>query len=230
MAAGKSDKKVFQSHNISEDIEDTAHVGGEVDTNKLGKLDVNKIDVKKISDFGQDQGACLHGTPELSEEARLKVLEDFKILDTPADPRFDRVTELGTLIFGLPICLVSLVDRHRQWFKSSRGLDVTFTDRCSSFCAYTVQSGTPKVLVVLDAFDDERFVNNPLVVHSPGIRFYAGAVLEDLASGHRLGNVCIIDTKPWNSFDKSKIQVLQCLASLCMQVCTPLPIPYVFSK
>lgn len=38
----------------------------------------------------------------------------------------------------VPICLVSLVDKERQWFKSVQGLTTNATDRKSSFCAWCV--------------------------------------------------------------------------------------------
>ncbi len=36
----------------------------------------------------------------------------------------------------VPIALVSLVDKDRQWFKSVQGLATDHTDRKSSFCAW----------------------------------------------------------------------------------------------
>jgi hypothetical protein len=39
----------------------------------------------------------------------------------------------------------------------------------------------------------ESFANNPLVTGCPGIRFYAGAVIQD-ANGFTLGSLCVIDT------------------------------------
>lgn len=50
--------------------------------------------------------------------------------------RFDDITKLCCMVFKVPIALVSLVDRDRQWFKSAQGLDARETDRKSSFCAW----------------------------------------------------------------------------------------------
>jgi diguanylate cyclase (GGDEF)-like protein/PAS domain S-box-containing protein len=43
--------------------------------------------------------------------------------------------------------------------------------------------------------EDARFVDNPLVTQSPGIRFYAGAPIR-LSSGHLAGTLCVMDRVP----------------------------------
>ena len=53
----------------------------------------------------------------IDEDRRLQALRDLRLLDTPAEDRFDRLTRLASAV-GVPMALVSLVDRDRQWFKS----------------------------------------------------------------------------------------------------------------
>jgi len=114
------------------------------------------------------------------------------VLDTAPEDRFDDITKLCCMIFKVPIALVSLVDKERQWFKSVQGLATNFTDRKSSFCAWTLLPEHPEVLVVEDATQDARFANNALVTGPPDIRFYAGTPLV-ASNGMRLGSLCIID-------------------------------------
>ena len=59
-----------------------------------------------------------------NEEKRLASLYALRILDTDQEERFDRVTRLAKKLFNVPIALISLVDKERQWFKSSVGLAV----------------------------------------------------------------------------------------------------------
>ena len=99
------------------------------------------------------------------EEQRLAALHGLGILDTPPEERFDRITNLAASSFGVPMALISLVDRERQWFKSTYGLDATETSRETSFCSHAVSSR--EVLVVPDTFQDLRFSDNPLVTQGP---------------------------------------------------------------
>ncbi|BCV48105.1 hypothetical protein [Shewanella algae] len=57
----------------------------------------------------------------LDEPLRLATLQGLGVLDTEAEERFDRISRMAQRLFEVPICLVSLVDAKRQWFKSSLG-------------------------------------------------------------------------------------------------------------
>lgn len=127
------------------------------------------------------------------EPARLARLQALNILDTPAEERFDRITRLASALFDVPIVLVSLVDRDRQWFKSRHGLDAPQTPRDISFCGHAIRGKL--AFVVSDAAADPRFQDNPLVSGDPKIRFYAGQPL--LAQeGSAVGTLCLIDRRP----------------------------------
>lgn len=129
------------------------------------------------------------------EYERLKVLRSYGILETPRDPRFERITALASRIFSVPIALVSFVDMGRQWFLSNRGLgDVRETPRDVAFCAHAILS-KEDLFIVNDTMEDERFCNNGLVTGDPHIRFYAGAPLI-CPEGFKLGTLCIIDFTP----------------------------------
>ena len=131
----------------------------------------------------------------LDETARLEALRALGVMDTASEERFDRITALASDLFDAPMALVSLVDDHRQWFKSRVGLDACSTDRSLAFCAHAIEMGPHAVMVVEDATLDPRFANNPLVTKAPDIRFYMGATLTT-ADGFNLGTLCVIDTKP----------------------------------
>jgi len=145
------------------------------------------------------------------EVQRLAALDALGMLDTPPEPAFDRITRIASELFHVPIALVSLVDKDRQWFKSCVGLDVRETPRQMAFCAHAIMRDD--VLVVPDARADERFATNPLVAGPPHIRFYAGAPLIT-RDGFRLGTLCIIDTRPRPVMSPSHKQLLKDFAGL----------------
>jgi len=124
------------------------------------------------------------------EATRLATLQSLDILDTPAEERFDRLTRLAKRMFNVPIALVSLVDKNRQWFKSSQGCAMTETPRDISFCGHAILG--EDTFMVPDALNDPRFSDNPLVAGAPHIRFYAGCPLKSL-DGSKLGTLCILD-------------------------------------
>jgi len=142
------------------------------------------------------------------EEQRLRDLQRHGVLDSPDDPHLDRIVDLAAAVLAMPIALVSLVDRDRQWFPARHGLETRQTPRTMAFCAHTIAADD--VLVVPDALLDERFANNPLVQGEPGVRFYAGAPLQS-AEGHNLGTLCVIDRRP-RQLDPPQVAQLRQLA------------------
>ncbi len=128
-----------------------------------------------------------------NEAERLAALRALEILDSQPEESFDELTALAASICRAPIAVISLIDDDRQWFKSRIGLALCETSRESSFCTQTILQ--PDLLVVPDAWADERFAENPLVTSAPGIRFYAGAPLLT-PEGHALGALCVIDHRP----------------------------------
>ncbi len=144
------------------------------------------------------------------EAPRIDALSALDILDTPPEERFDRLTRLARGLFDVPIALVSLVDEHRQWFKSRQGLDAPETPREISFCGHAIHEDG--ILLVEDARADERFHDNPLVAREPSIRFYAGCPLRG-GTGYRLGTLCLIDRRP-RRFGAEELSLLRDLAAM----------------
>lgn len=153
----------------------------------------------------------MQGYPKPENEgARLSTLRSLNILDTEPEERFDRYTRLCTKLFNVPIALVSLVDSERQWFKSRQGVESQETDRRTSFCTRVVLDGAP--LVVEDTFEDARFVQCPLVIKPPSVRFYAGYPLFH-SDGVCLGSLCLMDNRP-RSFPRCDLDALHDMATM----------------
>ncbi|MCR9255219.1 MAG: ATP-binding protein [Alphaproteobacteria bacterium] len=150
-------------------------------------------------------------THDAAEADRIAALRRYAILDTDAEPAYDRIVNLAAKKFGARYALVSLVDVNRQWFKAVCGLDVRETERSVAFCATAIQQDEP--LVVRDTLEDERFRDNPFVTGRSKIRFYAGAPLIT-PDGYRLGTLCVLDTEPRWRFADDDVEFLQTLAAV----------------
>ncbi len=154
----------------------------------------------------------MQGPAKETEENRLKVLYSLELLDAAPEGLFDEIAALATDSLGVAVGLVSLLDAHRQWFLAKRGTDLCGTERKDAFCHYAVLSD--QVTWVEDARLDPRFAENPLVVSSPHVRFYAGAPIT--VDGERVGTVCVLDLAP-RARDPRESDLLQRLAAMAAE-------------
>ena len=147
------------------------------------------------------------------EAKRITSLRQLGILDTEPEERFDRVTRLAAAVFDVPVVLISLLDKDRNWFKSCFGISLREAPRDSAFCAHVIFSREP--VIVEDTFSDDRFADNPLVINEPRVRFYAGypLILED---GSCIGTLCLFDIRP-RSMDENDLERLHDLADIALQ-------------
>ena len=144
------------------------------------------------------------------EKRRMAALKRLKILETPLEERFERITRIVCKSMDVPISAVSLVDEDRQWFKSIQGINAPETPRSVAFCAHAILDD--QALVVEDALEDERFHDNPLVTDDPSIRFYAGVPIE-IEDNIRIGTLCAIDRKPREA-KQEELDLLRDLADM----------------
>ena len=128
-----------------------------------------------------------------NEQHRLAHLHNLKILDTPREEAYDRITRILCRVLDVPTAAISLIDENRQWFKSIRGSDLTETSRSIAFCAHTILE--ERTLIIPDTHEDPRFDDNPLVTHPPHIRFYVGHPLK-IVDDFYVGTLCAYDTSP----------------------------------
>jgi GAF domain-containing protein len=152
-----------------------------------------------------------------NEEERLAELEGLNLLDTASEADFDQVTARLTRLFNVPMALVTLVDKNRQWFKSHVGLpadlaEARSTSRDISLCGHVIAKD--EVLIVRDLARDPRFANNPFVKEN-GLRFYAGVPLRG-PNGFPIGSLCILDTKP-REMTRQEQELLKMIAGDVME-------------
>ncbi|KAL4144635.1 hypothetical protein PRNP1_013761 [Phytophthora ramorum] len=184
---------------------DDSHFNAEGETRKTHQIN---LQVEQDSNELSSQWAHPWPRPPVSidEEARLRALYALGVLDSESEKPFDMICDLAKARLSCAMAAVSFLDEHRQWFKASVGLAHKMIPRKIAFCAYTVFSREP--MVVLDTLQDPRFRRNPLVSGAAGVRFYAAAPILDPNSGHAVGSVFVLDTRPREACDISILERL----------------------
>lgn len=142
------------------------------------------------------------------EILRLAALKELNILDTPAEQDFDDIVALAELISGASISLISLMDAHRQWFKSAKGIEFCEISREDSFCEQMLVN--EELLLVEDVTTDDRFKENPFVIGPPYVRFYLGIPIKN-QHGFILGSLCVLDSASIK-LNQAQIKGLEILA------------------
>lgn len=148
------------------------------------------------------------------ESERLRILEEYDILDSIPEEEYQDITELASQLCLTPISLITFIDSGRQWIKAGVGFSAQETLREISFCTHAITG--PCELIVPDATTDPRFCNNPFVVTAPFIRFYAGVPLMS-TEGLGLGTLCVLDRVP-RQLDERQHKALRLLANHVMKL------------
>lgn len=149
-----------------------------------------------------------------NETARLEALKKLRILDTKREVRYDMLTEVAASIGQMDIAMINLIDSHRQWTKSSKGLQITEAPRSVSFCSHTILEDAP--LVIEDLRNDARFQDSPFVLGDPNLRSYAGLQLKT-REGLNIGTLCLMDSAE-KKLDAQQLNLLSRLAACAMDM------------
>ncbi|CAN5684693.1 hypothetical protein BH11BAC3_BH11BAC3_17640 [soil metagenome] len=144
-----------------------------------------------------------------NETSRIENLHYYEILDSPQEKVFDDLASLAAQVCNCQYALISFIDKERQWFKATKGVEVKETPRYTSICGHTILQ--EDILVIKDTNKDARFYDNPLVTGGYQIAFYAGANITS-AEGYNLGTICVMDKKPKRSFSEKQQNVLRILS------------------
>ncbi|KAF9291415.1 His Kinase A domain containing protein [Mortierella alpina] len=150
------------------------------------------------------------------EEQRLRALYSFRILETGTDASFQRIARLVATVLVVEGCMICLVDYDRVSVKAHHQADILECSREESLSGHAILRSANDPLVVLDASQDWRFKNLPTVLGTPRVRFYAGAPLTT-ANGFNIGSLCVVDTKPRQSFSEKDKTLLVDFATIVMR-------------
>jgi GAF domain-containing protein len=151
----------------------------------------------------------------LRDPDRLSALRRTGLLDSPREEAYDRIVQMASDALAVPAAAITLLDDHRQFFKSAVGVGmdgVTETSIERSICQHTIASG--ESLIVEDARQHPLLSTHPAVLEDSLVA-YAGVPVAD-REGHFIATLCVWDGKPrqWTS---GHVQTLTDLAGLLQE-------------
>lgn len=159
-----------------------------------------------------DQGSGLK-----REQQRLQVLTDLGLLEAESIPIFEEVTQTVAHFLDVPICVLGIMERDRQWLKSAVGLSriglmnelaaSRQLPRQESFCTHVVDS--QQVLALPDTTTHPAFANS-FLVQRYGIRAYVGVPLLT-SDGYCIGTLAVMNLET-REFSKRDIEFLEITA------------------
>ena len=134
-----------------------------------------------------------------SDTLQLAALRMADLLNTPLEPRFNRLAHLARCALGVKAATISLFDEEREWVKAGDGSDFWELPLTQSLAAALSRDGVP--VLVDDTLQDDRCRLHHLVTRTPGVRFFAVYPLRDHAS-NVIGALVAYDTAPRQSTDE----------------------------
>ena len=145
------------------------------------------------------------------DDVRLATVRETGLLDSAAEPAFDRLTRLAVRLVGVPTAFFSLVDETRDFYKSACGFGDALQGARElsgpTFCQYAIRSRAP--LVIPDTAADPVYREVP-TVRTLGVAAYVGVPI--VIDGHAIGSFCVIDTVP-RAWTVAEVEVLTELAA-----------------
>jgi signal transduction histidine kinase len=155
------------------------------------------------------------------EQQRLKALAESRLLEAETIPVFEEATQTAAHFLDVPICILGLLDKDRELFKSAVGLSrlglmnqlasSRQLPRGESFSAYVVEG--QKSLAISNTASDPILAQG-LLVQQYGIRAYLGVPLIT-SNGSCLGVLEVMERVP-RSFTNKEIEFLELMARWCM--------------
>lgn len=153
---------------------------------------------------------------KITDAERLAELHNTGLMDGPPETVYDQLASVAARLAGAPVALVSLVGEDCQFFKGVAGGAATLpaerrTPLSHSFCKHVVCSGKP--FVVNDAHQHPLVKDNP-AIQALGVTAYLGVPLT-VPSGHTLGALCVIDSRP-REWRDNQVEALAMLAEVVL--------------
>ena len=142
------------------------------------------------------------------EQLRIRSVKKYLQNIAGTSSKLQDIVALASQITGVPVAFITLIDKDIQWINVKHGFEVDQMPRSTSFCTHTIEQD--EVMVVPDAIIDSRFLNNPLVINPPSVKYYAGIALKS-AEGQNVGTLCVMDIETHN-LNNEQLNALKALS------------------
>ncbi len=156
----------------------------------------------------------------LHDPDRLYAVRSTGLLDTAPEEEFDRITRLVGILLKVPAAFVSLVDEHRDFYKSCVGfgepLATVRSLEGTTFCHYAIAGTDP--LVIPDTRAHPIYARVP-TVETLGVAAYLGVPIRGVG-GAAIGSLCAIDFQPrsWSDTDVAAVAELAASAERIIEI------------
>ncbi len=144
----------------------------------------------------------------LNNPQRLEAIRNSGMTDESADPVFDFMMEKICFDLRVPAAFISIVEPHRQFFKSQNGLpdalaNARETMLSLSICQNIIYDGAE--VSISDITADDKFCSHPARYEFNIIAYLGEPLFYD---GQIIGAVCAFHTKPryWSKSDRLTLQ------------------------
>ncbi|MCU4189509.1 ATP-binding protein [Flavobacterium sp. HXWNR29] len=144
------------------------------------------------------------------QEKRLKALKEYNILDTIPEEIYDNITQIASSICNMPVAMISLLDKERQFFKSRIGIDISETPIEQAVCYEAILS-EEEIFEVPDLRIDDRFKKFSLVTDDPHLVSYFGVPLLN-PQGIAFGTLCVVSKDEVKTISQEQKNTLKKLA------------------
>ncbi len=125
----------------------------------------------------------------MDDGAKLRAVRNLRVLDSPPDGKFDDLVALALDVTGAPMGCISIFDHDRVWFKYGNGFESEDVAAATALCSATLDLN--EVFVSPNVAHEPRFTSCEI---PENVQSYAAAPLID-RDGHRIGNLCLFDTR-----------------------------------
>src|SRR6266851_5701417 len=102
----------------------------------------------------------------LYEKERLAAFQEYQIQEMQAGKEFEDLTLLASQVAQMPISVISLMDREKQWLRVGVNLPISTIPFDIAFYSHAINH-PHEPFIITDMRKDERFADHPLVISEP---------------------------------------------------------------